>query len=73
MQFDRTIGTVRVLNAGSLGRAYGEPGAYWLVLGPRVAFCRTDYDRAQAAARICATDYPEAEDFAANNVLHRHL
>jgi putative phosphoesterase len=70
MQFDRTIGTVGVLNAGSVGMAYGEPGAYWFLLGPSVAFRRTDYDRAQAAVRIRATDYPEAEDFAANNVLH---
>jgi Calcineurin-like phosphoesterase superfamily domain len=70
MQFDRTIGTVRVLNAGSVGMAYGEPGAYWLLLGPSVTFRRTDYDRTQAATRIRATDYPEAEDFATNNVLH---
>ena len=69
MQFDRTVGTVRVLNAGSVGMAYGGPGAYWLLLGPSVAFLRTDYNRAQAAARIRATDYPEAENFAGNNVL----
>jgi predicted phosphodiesterase len=32
MQFDRTIGGVRVVNAGSVGMAYEEePGAYWLL------------------------------------------
>jgi hypothetical protein len=30
----------------------------------------TAYDLVQAAARIRATDYPEAEDVAAKNVLH---
>jgi putative phosphoesterase len=69
MQFDRTIGRVRVVNAGSVGMPYGEPGAYWLLLGPVVQFRHTRYDRTQAAARILATDYPQARDFAANNVL----
>jgi putative phosphoesterase len=69
MQFDRTIGAVRVVNAGSVGMPYGEPGAYWLLLGPALDFRRTDYDRGQAAARIRATNYPQAEDFAANNVI----
>jgi hypothetical protein len=70
MQFDRTIGTIRVLNAGSVGMPYGEPGAYWLLLGPTIQFRRTSYDRTQAAARILATDYPQAEEFAAENVAH---
>ncbi len=29
MQFDRMIGRTRVVNAGSLGMPFGEPGAYW--------------------------------------------
>jgi putative phosphoesterase len=70
MQFDRMVGGVRVVNAGSVGMPYGEPGAYWLLLGPSVQFRCTSYDRTQAAARILATDYPQAQDFAANNVLH---
>jgi putative phosphoesterase len=69
MQFDRTIGAIRVVNAGSVGMPYGEPGAYWLVLGPTIQFRRTSYDRMQAAARIRATDYPHAEEFAAQNVV----
>jgi len=32
MQFDRTIGGIRVVNAGSVGMPYeDEPGAYWLL------------------------------------------
>ncbi|HSR23998.1 MAG TPA: metallophosphoesterase family protein [Candidatus Eisenbacteria bacterium] len=69
MQFDRRIGDVRVVNAGSVGMPYGAPGAYWLLLGPAVELRRTDYDLERAAALIRATDYPMAERFAADNVL----
>jgi putative phosphoesterase len=69
MQFDRTIGSVRVVNAGSVGMPFGEPGAYWLLLGPDVQLRRTTYDLSRAAERIRATNYPQAEDFAARNVL----
>ena len=34
MQFDRKVGATRVVNAGSVGMPFGEPGAYWLLLGP---------------------------------------
>ena len=69
MQFDRTIGTVRVVNAGSVGMPFGEPGAYWLLLGPDVELRRTSYDLERAAARIRATAYPKADEFASRNVL----
>ena len=69
MQFERTIGKIRVVNAGSVGMPFGEPGAYWLLLGPKVEFRRTRYDLTQAAYRIRATQYPQAEEFAAENVL----
>ena len=69
MQFDRTIGAVRVVNAGSVGMPFGEPGAYWLLLGPGVELRRTSYDLAAAAERIRATDYPKADEFADRNVL----
>jgi putative phosphoesterase len=69
MQFDRTIGRVRVVNAGSVGMPYGEPGADWLLLGPDVQFRHTRYDLAKAAGRIRETNYPQAHDFAARNVL----
>jgi putative phosphoesterase len=69
MQFDRTIGRVRVVNAGSVGMPYGEPSAYWLLLGPNVQLRRTPYDLTKAAERIRDTNYPQAQDFAAHNVL----
>ena len=69
MQFDRTIGRVRVVNAGSVGMPFGEPGAYWLLLGPNVQLRHTPYDLAKAAERIRDTKYPQAQDFAARNVL----
>jgi putative phosphoesterase len=69
MQFDRMIGDVRVVNAGSVGMPFGAPGAYWLLLGPDLQLRRTDYDLAGAAERIRATDYPQAESFAAGNIL----
>lgn len=69
MQFDRRVGTVRVVNAGSVGMPFGTPGAYWLRLGPDVVLRRTAYDLEGAAARVRASDYPQAESFAAKNVL----
>ena len=48
---------------------FQDPGAYWLLLGPDVELRRTSYDLDAAAARIRATDYPDAENFAANYVL----
>ena len=69
MQFDRTIGKVRVVNAGSVGMPFGEPGAYWLLLGPTVEFRHTPYDLTRAAERIRDTNYPQAQEFAAHNIL----
>jgi putative phosphoesterase len=69
MQFDRKIGRIRVVNAGSVGMPYGEPGAYWLLLGSNVQLRHTPYDLAKAAERIRETKYPQAVDFAAHNVL----
>jgi putative phosphoesterase len=69
MQFDRTIGRTRVVNAGSVGMPFGEPGAHWLLLGPDVQLRHTRYDLASAAERIRDTQYPQADDFAAHNVL----
>jgi hypothetical protein len=69
-QFDRMIGTTRVVNAGSVGMPFGEPGADWLLLAPDVQLRHTRYDLARAADRIRSGTYAQAEDFAARNVLH---
>ena len=69
MQFDRMIGRTRVVNAGSVGMPFGEPGADWLLMGPDVQLRHTSYDLTAAADRIRATGYPQAEEFATRNVL----
>lgn len=69
MQFDRMVGRTRIVNAGSVGMPFGDPDAYWLLLGPEVQLRRTKYDLGKAAERIRATSYPQAEEFAAHNVL----
>jgi putative phosphoesterase len=69
MQFERTVDDVRVVNAGSVGMTYGEPGAYWAMLGPALQLRRTDYDREAAAQRIRAKDWPKANEFATKNVI----
>lgn len=70
MQFDRMIGLTRVLNAGSVGMPYGEPGADWLLLGSSVQLRHTAYDLERAAERVRATSYPGAAAFAENDILH---
>jgi diadenosine tetraphosphatase ApaH/serine/threonine PP2A family protein phosphatase len=61
-QFDRTAGGPRMINAGSVGRPYeGDPGAYWLRLGPSVGLMRTPYDTASADAAFHAIGYPAAD------------
>jgi predicted phosphodiesterase len=69
MQFDRMIGSTRVVNAGSVGMPFGETGADWLLLEPEVQLQHTSYDLARAAERIRRTSYPQAAGFAANYVL----
>jgi putative phosphoesterase len=47
-QFERTVGDVRVVNAGSVGMPYEEePGAYWLL---DLVHRRTPYDSAELKA-----------------------
>jgi predicted phosphodiesterase len=66
MPFDRHVGSTRVVNPGSVGMPFGEPGAYWALLGADVELKRTSYDLAQAAAAIRATSHPYAEEQARN-------
>lgn len=63
MQFDRMIGSTRVVNAGSVGLPFGRPGADWLLLGPEVELRHTSYDLTKAAASVRESGYPQT-DFA---------
>src|SRR5262245_7211658 len=62
MQFDRMIGSTRVVNAGSVGMPFGEPGAFWVLLGPDVSLRRTAFDLDAAAGRFRGTFYPRAHE-----------
>ncbi len=67
MQFDRRIGRVRVVNAGSVGMPFAEPGAYWTLLDGDVDPRHTPYDLTAAAERVEATDYPLVSEFDVRN------
>ena len=69
MQFDRTVGSTRVVNAGSVGMPFGTPGAAWLLLGADIELRHTSYDLSRAAERIRSTPYPQGEEFACRNIL----
>jgi predicted phosphodiesterase len=69
MQFDRVVGKVRIINAGSVGMSFGRTGADWLLIDTNIYFKHTDYDIPDAAERIRGSNYPQAEDFVLNNVL----
>ncbi len=59
MQFLKPVGGSLFANAGSVGRPYGEPGAYWLLLGPTVVPRRTFYRLEEAASRMADTPWAE--------------
>jgi len=70
MQFDRTVGSLRIVNAGSVGAPFAPPAAaHWLLLGPDVQLRQTAYDVEGAAARMRATGYPMVETVAVRYVL----
>jgi predicted phosphodiesterase len=62
IQHDRRVGPWRVINAGSVGIAYGVLGAQWALLGPDVELRQTDYDREGAARLIRETGWFESGD-----------
>jgi len=69
VQFDRKVGTTRVVNAGSVGMPFEGRGAHWLLLGQGIHLRCTPYDAIKAAERLRRTTYPEVEDFVTRYVL----
>jgi putative phosphoesterase len=65
-QYDRTIGDLRIVNAGSVGMPYeGTPGARWaLVDAPQVYLRTTAYDVEATIARFEASPSPAATQHA---------
>ena len=59
MQFVRGVGDQVFVNAGSVGRPYGEAGAFWALLGPSIVLRRTVYDLDAAARRLRDTEWAE--------------
>ena len=70
-QFDRRVGDLRVVNAGSVGMPYeGDVAAFWLLVEDgEPCHMRTPIDVERAAAGIRASGWPLAEEFVAENVL----
>ncbi len=67
---DRAVDGFRVINAGSVGMAYqGRRGAFWVMLGPRIEFQRTDYDYEQGAQQILASNYWAADNLVREIIL----
>lgn len=71
MQFDRRVGQLRIVNAGSVGAPFSPPaGAHWLLLGPDVQLRQTSYDVARAAEQMRGTGYPLVEETAISYVVN---
>jgi predicted phosphodiesterase len=70
-QFDRTIGDLRVINAGSVGMAYeSEVAAFWtLVDDGEPTFCKTPFDVDRAVRELRSTDWEGAQAFIDENLL----
>jgi predicted phosphodiesterase len=70
-QFDRRVGDLRVVNAGSIGMAYeGDVAAFWLLVEDgEPSFRRTPFDVGRAIAGIRASGWPGGEQFIEENLL----
>jgi putative phosphoesterase len=61
IQFDKRIGDIRLVNAGSIGMPYEDgPGAYWATLGPDVDFRRTEFAPGDIASSGWPGEWPSA-------------
>jgi diadenosine tetraphosphatase ApaH/serine/threonine PP2A family protein phosphatase len=70
-QFDRRIGDLRVVNAGSVGMAYEDDvAAYWtLLVDGEPGHRRTEFDVERAVWETGASGWPIAQRFVAENLL----
>jgi predicted phosphodiesterase len=65
VQFDRRVGSLRVVNAGSVGMPYeGSPDARWALLGEDgVELVSTPYDTGAAYERLERAGFPSFDDW----------
>jgi diadenosine tetraphosphatase ApaH/serine/threonine PP2A family protein phosphatase len=70
-QFDRRIGDLRIVNAGSVGMAYeGDVAAYWTMVDKgEPTPMRTPFDVDRAVRETRASGWPQAQEFVAENLL----
>jgi len=72
VQFDRRVGDVRLVNAGSVGMPYEEqPGAYWALLGDNVELRRTEYKPGDLASSRWPEEWPSATPDEATKLFER--
>jgi putative phosphoesterase len=72
VQFDRRVGDIRLVNAGSIGMPYEErPGAYWALVGDDVELRRTEYEPADIAATGWPEEWPAATPDEATELFER--
>jgi putative phosphoesterase len=71
VQFDRRIGDIRLVNAGSIGMPYErEPGAYWALLdGSEVELRRTEYTPGDLS--VWPSEWPTATPDEATELFER--
>jgi predicted phosphodiesterase len=69
MQFDRTVGRLRIVNAGSVGMPFATTGADWLLLGPGIELRKTQYDLNATAEQFRRSGYPMVEEMAVRYIL----
>jgi predicted phosphodiesterase len=70
-QFDRRIGDLRVINAGSVGMAYeDEVAAFWTMIEDgQPTFRKTPFDVERAVREIQKTDWEHGPSFVEENLL----
>jgi diadenosine tetraphosphatase ApaH/serine/threonine PP2A family protein phosphatase len=70
-QFDRRVGDLRVVNAGSVGMAYeSDVAAYWTIIDDgEPTFRRTRFDVERAVAEMRRSEWPHAPEFIEENLL----
>ena len=69
-QFDRQVGDLRIVNAGSVGMPYeGDVAAFWAVVDQgEPSFRRTAFDVERAIAEVEASGWPQADEFVTENL-----
>ena len=69
VQFQRRFEHRTILNAGSVGMSTTRGGAEWMLIDADATFECTRFDHDAAAARVRATNYPLADEFAHSTIL----